>query len=236
MIRKPLPFVIVCLLFVVGVPFYSVAQAGLALTLQNYTVQPASGQVGLGYTITINADLTNTDTVDFVGQIDFGLRNNSADLTTTPTNIFSAPYYSFSYSNQNIAITPGETVPAIFSVDVESPYFAPGPDVVVVWPISNKPIADSIVISLVVVGPNTLMGQPEAEITYLVLTDRIVLQDVPSASFVQQVRIYNVYGQLMSGIQTNGFHEIILGNLPKGIYLCEVTLANRSKKVIKFSH
>jgi hypothetical protein len=202
---------------------------GLALTLINYTVQNDSN-VNLGYTITINAQITNTDTANsFTGVLDFGLRN-SAQVLTQNNSIFKKP----PYSSDSVILNPGETVPAIFSVDIETPYFAPGPDVVVVWPISNKPVSDSILIELNVVGPNSISKEPEAEFNYIISLGVISLQGLPYQKHVKQVRIYNISGQVLiqhnSGINT----EIPLGTLPKGIYLCEVYLSDKSRKVIKF--
>lgn len=233
MIRNLLPRIIFGLLFTVAIPFGLVAQSGLALTLINYTVQNDTGKVNLGYTITINAELTNTDSINFAGQLDFGLRNNSGELTNVAT-IFNKP----TYSNQvpPIVINPGETVPAIFSIDIETPYFAPGPDVVVVWPISTKPIADSILIPLTVLGPNEIAAQEEENFKCLVLSDRLILQEAGTESNVQQVRIYDLYGRLIAEPASDNTNQIMLNAIPKGTYLCEVTLANHSKRVIKFVH
>lgn len=200
---------------------------GLALTRINFTVQNDT-VVNLGYTITINAQLTNTDTVVFTGQLDFGLRNSTQILTNT--GIFKKP----PYSNNTIVLNPGETVPAIFSVKIDAAYFAPGPDVVVVWPIAAKPVTDSILIVLNIVSPTGIQQEPEAQFDYLVYPDKIVLYNLPTDIAIKQVRIYNVFGQL-AGEGVPGFaHEIPLGNIPKGIYLCEILMADRSRKVIKF--
>jgi hypothetical protein len=220
------------LILAVGACGTLVAQAsGLALTLVNYTIQNDSGKVNLGYTITINAQITNDDTTQFVGQLDFGLRNNSQILTQNG-NIFNKP----PYSSQTITLNPGETVPAIFSVDIETPYFMPGPDVVVVWPISSKPVTDSVLIELNVQQPNALKNEEEALFNYIVLPDKILLQNIAYEKQVKQVRIYNVFGQLMAGYETGVTTEVPTGNLPQGIYLCEVYLNDRTRKVIKFLH
>lgn len=205
--------------------------SGLALTLVNYTVQNDSGNVDLGYTITINAQITNDDTTLFVGQLDFGLRNNSQILTQNG-NIFNKP----PYSSQTITLNPGETVPAIFSVDIETPYFMPGPDVVVVWPISTKPVTDSVLIELNVQNPSAIREEDEAVFNYIILPEKILLQNLPYEKQVQQVRIYNIYGQLAAAYGNGVTTEVPTGNLPTGIYLCEVYLNDRSRKVIKFLH
>lgn len=209
----------------------TVTATGLALTLINYTIQNDSGKVNLGYTISINAQVTNDDTVAFAGQLDFGLRNNLQELTQNG-NIFNKP----PYSSQTVTLNPGETVPAIFSVDIETPYFAPGPDVVVVWPISSKPVTDSILITLNVQQPTAFINEDEASFNCIILPEKILLQGIAYEKQVKQVRIYNAFGQLMAEYQSGITTEVPTRNLPQGIFLCEVYLNDKSRKVIKFVH
>lgn len=204
---------------------------GLALTLLNYTLQSDSGKVDLGYTITINSFLYNDDTIPFAGTLDFGLRN-SQQVLTNADHVFNRP----PYSGTQIFLNPGETVPAVFSIHVDDPYFMPGPDVVVVWPISSRPIADSILILLDVIGPNTVPQYEEATFGYLITPQKIMLQHLPPETKVQQVRIYNVFGQCLAWFNSGITDEIPLGYLPRGIYLCEISTSDQKRKVIKFFH
>src|ERR1043165_5014828 len=121
------------------------ANPTVGVTLINYTFD----NVGYGYSITINAEVRNFDTVPFNGTIDFGLRNN-AHPNLTNSGIFNQP----PYSGNQISLYPNEVVPAVFSIRIEPQYFAPGPDVVVVWPICSGPIADSIVLDITVQNPS----------------------------------------------------------------------------------
>ncbi|MCW5909229.1 MAG: T9SS type A sorting domain-containing protein [Chitinophagales bacterium] len=226
--KRHLHLRILCLLAVAAActPLKAV-DPGLALTRINFTIQNDTA-VNLGYTITINAQLTNTDTAVFSGQLDFGLRNSTQILTQA--GIFKKP----PYSNNTIILNPGETVPAIFSVKIDDQYFAPGPDVVVVWPISTKPVTDSILIELNIASPTAIYNEPEVKFDYFVYSDKIVLHNLPAHIMVKQVRIYNLFGQLVDGAAPGFANEIPIGNIPKGIYFCEMLMADRSRKVIKF--
>lgn len=204
---------------------------GLALTLLNYTIQNDSGNVNLGYTITINSRLYNDDTIPFTGQLDFGLRN-SQQVLTNADHVFNRP----PYSGTLVILNPGETVPAVFSVHVDDPYFLPGPDVVVVWPISSRPIADSILIPIHVIGPDAIPPPEEAAFGYLITPQKIMLQHLSPEIKVKQVRIYNVFGQRIVSFDSGIDDEIPLGYLPRGIYLCEIKTSNQKRKVIKFLH
>jgi hypothetical protein len=204
------------------------ANNGIALSLVNYTVQNDSGHVSLGYTITINALITNTDSLDFTGQLDFGLHNDQQQLSTT--GIFNKP----PYSGNQISLNPGETVPAVFSIDIETPYFLPGPDVVVVWPISASPIVDSIQINLNINNPNAISNVVEAQINYLILGNKIVLQGMDAETVVKQVRIYSITGQVIYSADGSQITEVPIGLLPKALYICELQTADNKRKVIKF--
>lgn len=206
----------------------AVAQpAGIGLTLLNYTVENNQDNVDIGRTVTINALITNYDSTDFVGQLDFGLRNSQQQLSNT--NLFNKP----PYSGNTIVLNPGETVPAVFSVDINEPYFLPGPDVVVVWPISNSPIGDSVVINLNINNPTGITQTNELNLSYLVLSDRIMFQNTNAENNFEQVRIYNMLGQV--GYSMNGnTNDIPTTILPKGIYICELRSGDK-RTVFKFA-
>ncbi len=211
---------ILCLLFTAPAR----AEEGVGVTLLNYTFST----VGLGYTITINAQVTNFDSVPFSGPIDFGLKNNAYVLTTN--SLFNKPPYS---SNQ-ISLYPHETVPAIFSIDIDPMYFTPGPDVVVVWPICTQPIADSVVIPIFIESPNGIKDDGERLFTYIMAGNRIFIKSADAETNFEQVRIYNMVGQVVSEIKSSFITEVPLPALPKGIYVCEFISSDNRRQVIKF--
>ena len=230
MMRKTLLTIIGCWLLAGSCIYKANAQEGIAVRLLNYTLQNQQGNIPLGYTITISAEVQNTDSANsFGGTLDFGLRNYTQNLSSV-SGIFNKPYYS----SQQISLGPGEKIPAIFSVDIDHPYFSPGPDVVVVWPIAQSPTTDSVVIYLNIFNPSSIYNDSRLEFEYAVLEDKIMLLNLPSEITFKQVRIYTLLGQEISQISPPVFSEIPIGILPKGIYLCEFIAADNSRSVIKF--
>jgi hypothetical protein len=205
------------------------AQQGIGVTLINYTVQNDT-TVPLGYTITINAEIRNFDSTQFSGNIDFGLRNNSQVLSFT--NTFNKP----PYSGNQITLSPLEVIPAIFSVDIDPQYYAPGPDVVVVWPICNQPIADSILIPLNIEGPSDLLDDKSIQFSYTVSSNDLVLFNVPSETTFKQVRILNILGGVELTLENPNISLIPLGNLTRGLLFCEFVTTDEKRRVIKFIH
>ena len=217
-----------CSLFLLTVRLVSQAAGnGVGVVLVSYTLDTTT-QVNLGYTITINAQVTNFDSVPFHGIIDFGLRNSEQTLTST--GIFNQP----PYSGDSISLGGGETVPAIFSVNINHPYFRPGPDVVVVWPICSQPIADSILIHLTILDPSGINGLQEVPLTYSVVNNTILLKSFDSKTNFKQVRIYNDIGQMTSELNDDFISVIPLGSLPRGMYFCQLTTADGRKTTIRF--
>ena len=188
-----------------------VAQStGIGLTLLNYTVENNQDNIDLGRTVTINALITNYDSIEFVGTLDFGLRNTQQQLSGT--DLFNKP----PFSGNTIILNPGESVPAVFSVDIDAPYFIPGPDVVVVWPISTAPIGDSIVINLNINGATGVTSANQLKLNYLVLSDKIVWTNTSIENPIEQVRIYNLVGQTIYSTSGDS-NEVPINQLNSGL-------------------
>ena len=210
---------------------HSVASSGIAVTLLGYTID-STLNVNLGYTLTISAIVKNTDGVNsFSGPLDFGLHTNTHTLTTF--SLFSKPFYS---GSTQIFLDTNESVPALFSVDIDPQFFSPGPDVVVVWPICTSPITDSVRIPLNIVSPNAITDEQEQKFNYFVTEDKIFLQNIYQQINFKQVRIISLLGQTVSSLTSNFITEIPIPDLPKGIYLCELVTNDNSHSVIKFFH
>ncbi|MBL0310180.1 MAG: T9SS type A sorting domain-containing protein [Bacteroidetes bacterium] len=216
----------------VCLPAYS-ADRGIGVTLVNYTLQhTANNEVTAGYTLSISARVKNFDTLPFSGILDFGLRNSHFDLTNQ--SIFGRP----NYSGQQIQLDGGEEVPAIFSITIDPTFFiAPGPDVVVVWPISPEPVEDSILIHLTLLDTLTGMSdeQPGNHIAYTTLKDRIQLFNIGDQQMnFKQVRIFDLMGRQISNTALLINNEIPIPDLPRGIYLCELITLEGKSSIIKF--
>lgn len=209
---------------------YNVATSqapGIAVKLLSYNITPDS-VANLGYTITVSAELTNEDSSAFSGTIDFGLRNTN--FLINDSNVFNKPWYS---GIQPINLNSFETVPAIFSIQIDPQYFAPGPDVVVVWPISNKPVTDSVVIYLQIASPSSDDDIIDQSFGYAVLPDRLQLFYNNHDIQFNQVRIFNTLGECIFTHQQPEISTVMLPDLSTGIYLCEFWANDNRRKVVK---
>src|SRR5580698_8191316 len=119
MIRKVTQCLFLFAWFVWALPNKVNAQnSNLGIALIGYTLDT----VNLGYTLTMNAEVTNLDSTPFSGSINFGLRSNNGVITNG--SVFDKP----PYSGDSIYLGGHETVPAIFGVNISPQYFTPGPD------------------------------------------------------------------------------------------------------------
>jgi hypothetical protein len=221
--------ILLCLLFLLtGTLFSRGAVNGVGVTLISYSLD--TNLVNLGYTVTISAQVTNFDSVPFNGSLNFGLRNLQDTLTNA--GIFGQP----PYSGDMISLGPNQTVPAVFTVNVNLPYFDPGPNVIVVWPICSQPVADSVLIAIVVTDPDPsgLKSLNTIPLTYAVVNNAILLKSTePSINF-KQVRIYDVIGQKLAETNANYISTVQLPELPHGIYLCQLVTADGRRTTVKF--
>ncbi|MFN8286383.1 MAG: hypothetical protein U0V74_06505 [Chitinophagales bacterium] len=210
--------------------FCAQAQSTIALKLINYTIQSDSLNFDLGYTITINADLTNTGQIPYSDSLDFGLRNSSNSFIPESSGLFNKPPY-INYGL--ITIDTGETVPAVFSVHIDMPYFHPGPDVVVVWPICSSAYNDSVLINLNILDPLAIDDKDEHLTPYIITGNEIFLEKAIENNF-QQVRIFNISGQLLYGMHAEYIDRVPLAGLPHGLFFCELQTSDKRRQVIKF--
>ncbi len=210
--------------------FSATAQSSIALKLINYTIQSDSVNFDLGYTITINADLTNTGQVTYNDSLDFGLRNSTNNFIPPSSGLFNKPPYT---GYGLITIDTGETVPAVFSVHIDMPYFHPGPDVVVVWPICSSVYNDSVLINLNILDPLAINDEVEQITPYIITGSEVFLEKASENNF-QQVRIFNISGQLLYAQHADYISRVPIGNLPHGMFFCELQTNDKRRQVIKF--
>ncbi len=226
--KQTLKIVFFLLLLLPAALATNAAGNGLGVTLVNYTLDTVNNDVSLGYTITINAEVTNFDSLPFMGVINFGLHNNTEILSNT--GLFDKP----PYSGDTVSLGGHETVPAIFSVTINQPYFKPGPDVVVVWPICSQLISDSIIIPINVVDPSGISNEKEIPFSYAVVNNNILIKTTDAKINFKQVRIYNDLGQKLLEITSDFITDIPLPQLPLGIYFCQLSTADGRNAAVKF--
>lgn len=199
------------------------AGAQIGVTLINNT----QTDVNLGDKLIIYAEVRNFSNNQFTGVLDFGLRSNLQVLTQTA--LFAKP----NYSGNTIVLGPGEAVPATFSVDVDPQYFTPGPDGIVIWPISGQSISDSILLPIDVLAPAAISNTAPEGFKMFCHTGQLHLLNANADNAVKQVRIFDLMGRSALTV-TGDVAAIDIQALPAGIYLAEALLADNRRVVIKF--
>lgn len=225
MIRKLTCFLYIFTLCCWIVPFGVSAQTGnLGVSVIGYYLDT----VNLGYTLNINAEVTNHDSTPFAGSLNFALSNQNGIITNT--SVFDKP----PYSGDSIYLGGHQTVPAIFGVNINPQYFTPGPDVVVVWPICTAPVSDSIILSIYVRDPSGINDPGNNSVSYVVTHDKIMFTGTSATLQLEQVRIYDGLGKLAVSVNEVNIREVPTGQLSRGIYLCQFMTNEGVKGSFKF--
>jgi hypothetical protein len=211
-----------CLVVFTG--YCNAQSSNISIALIGYTIDT----VNLGYTLTMNAEVTNQDSVPFTGRINFGLRSNN-DIITNST-VFDQP----PYSGDSIYLNGHETVPAVFGVNINPQYFTPGPDVVVVWPICTAPNVDSIVLHIFVQDPSGINGPAAGLFAYHIQADKILFSNGQANTVFEQVRIFDVAGRQVIAQNGTNITEVPIGRLLQGVYVCQLICGNGLKINFKF--
>jgi len=237
MLRKTLPktfTLLVALLF--RTCFAAGPGQGIGLSLVGYSLSDSPGHdVHPGYTLTIEAQLINYDTNIYVGPVSFGLKHANGMVLTNADDIFDQP----AYSGYPIYMGPQDTIPALFHVHIDPMYFIPGPDVVVVWPITQLPVVDSISIQLLITADSVSAGigtVNNAVFRYSIQENEILLLNLSAETNFKQVRIYDLLGKQVSTLNSDHITTIPVPSLPKGIYLCEMVTVDGQTHIIRFIH
>jgi hypothetical protein len=201
----------------------NVARAQIGVTLINNT----QTDVNLGDKLIIYAEVRNFGNNQFTGTLDFGLRNGQQNLTLT--GLLAKP----NYSGNTIVLNGGEVVPAVFSVNVDAQYFMPGPDGIVIWPISNQNFVDSILLAIDVIDPNGIDDNTVEGFKMFSYNGNLHVLNANADNAVKQVRIYDLLGR--TAITVTGDETTInLSSLPQGIYIAEAILSDNRRVVVKF--
>lgn len=199
---------------------------GLSLTL----IGPEPDSLVIGQQYDIFATLTNNDSVAFFGVIDFSMRNDNGPIPQDST-IFGKP----PYSGSQIALNPQESIPAYFRIVVSPDYFlVPGPETIVIWPISNKPVKDSLIISTNIhPNPNNISEQRSPSFYYFQQNKWLYIKELQLNISLEKVRIMSLDGRLILEENYSG-KPIDLTGLNNGLYLLEIKDRTGKSSVVKF--
>lgn len=204
--------------------------AAAQATLGLYTVGVSNSSPAMGQQISLSTNLVNTSTTDtFNALIDFELANENGIINDV--NVFGEP----PISGNVITLLPQQVMLLTFTITPQPAYFTPGPDIIIVWPISTVPTVDSARQALTILEV-TGINEPNAGFFKLgVQNEKLNIQLTAPEHSLQRVQIFSPDGRLMYGEEATGDRATIyIGSLPKGIYVTQITTADGYIKVAKF--
>lgn len=202
------------------------AQGSLGL----YTVSVSTTTPTMGQQVSLSANLVNTSTTDtFNALIDFELANENGIINDV--NVFGEP----PISGNVITLLPQQVMLLTFTITPQPAYFTPGPDIIIVWPISTAPTVDSARQALTILEA-TGINEPNASLFKLAVQNETLNIQLTSPEYsLQRVRIYSADGRVVHTETIVGDKtSVYIGTLPKGMYIAEVTTTNGYVKVAKF--
>lgn len=199
----------------------SIAQDGITFT--RYTFSSITSF--LGDSVELSATLKNTDTTIFQGSIDFG-----AKLYNQQQAIQISAF-------QSVTLNPNDSLPFTIKIPITPVLFQSGPNVVIIWPIMNKPNRDSIIQTFYIRYKTDISDIKQLNVHLKWLTKSILTLEGDEINSVKQVRILDLLGK-ENGVQTYQYQEskINLDFLTNGVYLLEVIGDDNKRKVIRFAY
>jgi len=238
-----------CLLMLAG-QTYATNYKGIGLTFISYSLDSTNcsrsdssgggpGGPGQLLTLSISARITNFDSVPYIGPVDLGLYDSDSLFIHTQATLLMN---GIAGNQLNLDANEGIAVNILINIPT---MFRPGPDVVVVWPMTLRPVADSIIANIELPGIRTeqlsnnttgITNTQNSSFSYIVSQDKIELVNLSAGLNFKQVRIFSMNGQLVMHENSDNITEINLPNLPVGIYNCELLSADNNRRVIRFVH
>jgi hypothetical protein len=181
-------------------------------------------------TLTLTNSIYNSSGTPFTGTVSVhALVRDSVDLSSA----IDTPFL------QSATIDSGGTpVPCTIQIHTSNPLFEIGPNVVVIWPVYQGGAAgpnDSIHL-IVYIDTTYIDGINGSALlkTYVYQTGNYLHISFGEAqNLIQQVRIYDVDGQLMYDNTPAMSQSIYAAGWQKGIYLCEISTQAGERRVFK---
>jgi hypothetical protein len=200
--------------------------------LSLYTTSSSNTTLPMGGMVSINTKLVNTSATDtFNGLIDFELANGNGIINDI--NVFGEPQISGTV----FKLAPQEEKLLLFTVTPNASYFAPGPDIIIVWPIaaSANAIIDSARVAINILQSTGVNETDMQQIRILNTGTDLFISTGSEKIATERVQLFNLQGQLLLQQYFNATNvHLPITELPKGIYVVELTTNNGIRKLMKF--
>lgn len=201
-----------------GFCFVAKAQNGLGIT--RYTFSSITSF--FGDSIDFSGTIRNYDTIAYSSQINFGTIVNAQQVQGL------LPSFS-----GGAIINPQDTISFSVKFRASDVYFQSGPNVVIIWPIANKPAKDSVIQTLNLSWKVDIAELAELDVSLKWQTKSSIIIDGEDKNKLKHVRILDLNGREMKQYNTD---EIHFDFLSQGVYLLEVIDDDNKRKVIRFAY
>lgn len=214
------------LLVLIGFSANLVAQGSLGL----YLTQVSSTTPAIGESVFIQAKLINTSTTEtFSGIVDFSMANQNGLISDFA--VFNKP----NYSGTLVTLGPLEEKITLTTIDMDGPYFVAGPDIIIVWPLAACDIVDSIKINLDIQAPTGINEADDSGISAFVRNNQLIVQNKAPNINLKRVQLFDVTGKVMATYMlSDSTATLPLNEVPRGMYIAEITATNGLRKIIRF--
>lgn len=179
----------------------------------------------VGDSIEFSATLRNTDTTVFQGSIDFGAKRYNQSLSVQIPAL------------NGIVLNPNDTLPFSIKIPITPDIFQSGPNVVIIWPITNRPNNDSIIQTFYIGYKTNIAESYKFDVQTKWLSKSKFILEGDDINSVRQVRILDLMGkEVKRENRENKLLDIQLEFLTQGIYLLEIIGDDNKRRVIRFAY
>jgi hypothetical protein len=181
--------------------------------------------------VSLTTTLHNAGNQSYHGSLSFGFSINSTRNVSTV--IFNAPY-----NGESISINPGDSLPLLFHVLVQSQYFLAGPDIFVVWPIiDNNRTPDTIEAQIWVLDQisDVATETPDNALRVYTSNNLLFIENADHLNLVQQAKVFDVSGRLLVDVPVSGLAQIPFPSQPAGVYVVQLCLTNGQRRSYKIA-
>lgn len=223
-----------------NVYIYAVVLTGLFISYTNvnaqgslglYTTSVSNSNPAMGEEFSLLTKLINTSSLDtFSGFIDFDLANENGIITDV--SVFGEPQVS----GTQLTLAPLQEMFLLFTITPLPAYFTPGPDIIIVWPITTAPVVDSARAAINIKTPTDIDETGNGSCKIFVHNSTLYVQVIEDKYMLQHVQIFGINGQLLISKNIHeGNTSLSINELSNGLYIAEVVMSNGNTKRLKFN-
>lgn len=188
----------------------------------------SAGGVSIGGQLIIQTKLKNFDSQSFNDSIKLRLSVNG---NLVPDGLI----LSHNRENQQVNVAPNDSLSLTITINVQGPYFAVGPNGLVIWPIfeDSSSVHDSIFYQMQAY-PTGIANVAESNVQVRHVSGMILIQSTTSEQMPVEVELYDAAGR--REISAKGLLPVLLpeSNLPVGLHFINIQINATRRELIRW--